>query len=54
MGMNEKMETVNVKLPVALRDQMVKLATANERTFAAEVRVAIRAHVTTSERGTSK
>ena len=40
------METVNVKLPVELREQMVKLANTNERTFAAEVRVAIREHVT--------
>lgn len=44
-GVSEKMETVNVKLPIELREQMVKLANAHERTFAAEVRVAIRDYV---------
>jgi predicted DNA-binding protein len=45
--MSEQSETVNVKLPVSLREQMVSLAKSNERTFAAEVRIAIRRHLQT-------
>jgi predicted DNA-binding protein len=45
------METVNVKLPVDMRDKLAMLAKDNERTFAAEVRVAIRQHLQTYGRG---
>jgi predicted DNA-binding protein len=39
------METVNVKIPVDMRDRMNVLARDNDRTFAAEVRIAIREHL---------
>jgi predicted DNA-binding protein len=55
--MSERSETVNVKLPVVMRDQMMSLAKSNERTFAAEVRIAIREHLArrrTTTRGDTK
>lgn len=44
------METVNVKVDKAVREQLSKLAAANDRTFAAEVRIAIREHLSKGEK----
>lgn len=49
--MIETMETVNVKIPPTMREQMTTLAKANERTLAAEIRIAIREHLLTSNKG---
>jgi predicted DNA-binding protein len=45
--MSEATETVNIKLPITMREELRKLAAANERTFAAEARIAIKAHLQT-------
>lgn len=52
--MGNAMETVNVKLDTDTRDELTKLAKSNERTFAAEVRIAIREHLRTATERTHK
>ena len=39
------METVSIKFPAEMRDRLKTLARSNERTFAAEVRVACSHHL---------
>ena len=43
--MTDTMAVVNVKIPVEHREQMNSLARENDRTFAAEVRIAIRTYL---------
>lgn len=39
---NQKQVSVNIKIPQVWRDAITKLAEANERTFAAEIRICIK------------
>jgi hypothetical protein len=45
MSDSQEMETFNMKLPVALRRRLIALAKQNERTAAAEARIAVREHL---------